>query len=417
MKLFKKTTRLFVATGIVAVILGGIISFFLLNFIMDEESREHLQIMKQEIESYVKKNNSLPENEIFFSDTYTISPASSPIKEVIKDTSIYDSLEEEILPYREFHFGISANGKPYEVVILKPLYEKEDLMEVLLLAFVLIALLMSLAAFLMNYFYSRKLWTPFYAILKELRSFEISRPATLNFTQTDIFEFNTLQDNLHQLTGRIQKEFQSLKSFTENASHEIQTPLAVLRSNLELLIQDENLQENQLMLINDLLDSVSKLTRLNKTLLLLVKIENRQINKPETVDISTTLELKLKTFEPVFEEKEIRLEISAKPGIKISTDPYLFDLLLNNLIGNALKYTQSGETIQVTLGPGGLQFINPGKAFTKTPERLFERFEKENESSDSLGLGLSLVKEICDVCGFKISYSFDFNKHVFSVSF
>jgi signal transduction histidine kinase len=418
MKLINKASRAFLISSFLAALIGGFLSYLILTRIMNDEANEHLLLLKDNVNDYVDLNGRLPQNDIFFSDSCWFVPSESLTELQLIDTLIYDNLEDEMLNFRMLCFGVEVESKFFTVHILKPLYETEDLSEALFISFIIIILLMIGSLLFVNYKYSIKLWKPFYKTLNQLTHFNVTDQKILQHPETDIHEFNQLQQKLDDLINRVQRDYLSLKSFTENASHEMQTPLAIISTNLELLLQDSNLTSSQLEQISELMESLHKLSKLNKTLLLLTKIENRQFSESETVNISETIFKKLSSLKPWIDQKEIVLEKNITPKVELELSPYLLDVLLNNLLSNAIKYNHpSGGMLKITLSNEKLTVSNTGKSHVKNVKTLFERFQKDNDSQDSMGLGLAIVDQICQTYEYKLNYDFQDGCHLFEIKF
>jgi signal transduction histidine kinase len=297
------------------------------------------------------------------------------------------------------------------------MYETEDLTEAIIFTLFGIVLLILSALFITNYLISKRLWQPFYQTLQNLSGFKITQKGPLVFDGTDISEFNQLQEHLSDLTDKVRRDYQSLKSFTENASHELQTPLSVIGSNLEMLIQVENLTENQLQRISKLIDELRKVSKLNQTLLLLTKIENRQFGSVELVNVSEIIKQKLLLLETWISHKNITLQTEVQEKVFVEVNSYLLDVLLNNILSNAIRHNEPNGQINLKLSNGFLIISNTGIPLLTNPKELFGRFQKDKSDTDSIGLGLSIVKQICETYGFDVDYKFEANRHTVSILF
>lgn len=417
MTLINKATRSFLIACLIASVAGGVFCYIILKEILEEEDTERLYIQKSKIEDFVHNFDKLPDNDFPILDRFWIYPIKAPQAVVLKDTVLRSSNQKLGLELRQISFSVKTSKGYYQIKIRKALYESEDLIEALLAAFAgLIVLLVGLL-FYANYRLSRSIWKPFYQTLDLLQHFKITQKESIFFEKSNITEFQTLQDNLFSLTEQVRREYQSLKSFTENASHEFQTPLAIIGSNLELLLQDNNLSENQMQQIGSLIESLGKLSKLNQTLLLLTKIENRQFEVAKNINLSKAIIEKLNLLDVWIQHKNLNLENQVLPNISIKINEYLLDVLLNNLLGNAIKYNLIGGKLYVELNEHNLIIKNTGNSLIMPTEQLFERFQKDSSASDSLGLGLALVKQICDTYGFQISYIYENGWHILRVGF
>ncbi len=417
MTLINKATRSFLFACLIASIAGGVLCYVILKKILEEEDTERLYIQKTKFEDFVKTNGKLPENDLPFLDRFWVYPIKNFLPVELKDTLLKTNSPKRSLELRQISFCVKTTNGYYQIKIRKALYESEDLIEALLAAFAGLIILLVGMLFFANYRLSRSIWKPFYQTLDLLQTFKITQKESIVFDESNILEFQTLQKNLLSLTEQVRREYQSLKSFTENASHEFQTPLAVIGSNLELLLQDNNLTESQMQQIGSLIESLGKLSKLNQTLLLLTKIENRQFETAKSINLSEAILEKLNLLDVWIQHKNLVLENHISPNISIQINEYLLDVLLNNLLGNAIKYNLIGGKLHVELNERKLLIKNTGNQLIVPTEQLFERFQKDSSASDSLGLGLALVKQICDTYGFKISYIYENGWHNLSVVF
>jgi signal transduction histidine kinase len=262
----------------------------------------------------------------------------------------------------------------------------------------------------------KKLWRPFYETIAAMKSFKISQGKKLTLPETDIDEFVFLKDNLDETIKNAQQEYHLLKEFTENASHEFQTPLAIIRSRLDLLIQDEQLSTRQTELLTNTYGAITKLSRLNQSLLLLTKIENNQFPEVEFINLRQKLEEKIEQLNELWTGIDISIHSNLEDTI-IQSNPALVDILLNNLLSNASKHNIKGGSIYIKLNTTNLIIENTGQPKALDAQRLFRRFYKEEQHHSSNGLGLSIVKEICEKARMQIKYTYTDQRHAFTIHF
>ena len=265
----------------------------------------------------------------------------------------------------------------------------------------------------MNFWVSKKIWKPFYTTITNLKTFRASNNEIPIFENTSIKEFTALNKSLNNMMDKMIVDYNTQKKFTENASHEIQTPLAVIKSKVDLLIQSENLNENDVELIVAIDDACSKLTRLNKSLLLLTKIENRQFKTTEKVSVGKVLDSSLLLFEDYIKEKEITVIKNIETDFGINMNPDLCLVLINNLIQNAIRHNVDEGSIHITIKFDKIVIENTGKVEPLNLALLFKRFQKKSTSHLSIGLGLAIANEIAEVSGLILKYKFINNKHRF----
>ena len=419
MTLITKATRSFLLACIAALAVGGVSCFWFLHQIMDSEASDQLLHEKEQVEAYVNEIGFLPKRWFSISDSLWAVRTHPPVPIVMSDTVLFSTVQQEYLAYRQLSFGIATLNGYYQVNIRKALYETQGLKQALLWAFSGLTILLVGLLFFINYRLSRSLWKPFYRTLDTLQTFQLAQKEPLKFRRTSITEFQTLQANLQKLTNQLRQDYQSLKTFTENASHELQTPLAVIASNLEMLIQAPNLTDEQLERIGNLIDTVGNLSKMNHSLLLLTKIENGQFTDATDIAFSTLLSEKIDLWQPLIQDKSLQLRTQITPNVRLQMNAFLVDVLLNNLLGNALKHNQPNGSITIELTKTTLTISNTGPQPSIPVDQLWERFSKGSSRSDSvgLGLGLALVKQIADTYHFPISYHFQDGWHRVQISF
>ena len=296
MKLFAKYNRINVLSTVIIFLLGCIAFAVLLRYVVINQIDEDLKIEKNEVVSYVDKYNRLP-GLIEVRDQYTIYKKIA--KQEISNNKVfthemYNSIEQEKELQRTIEFNIQVNNDWYSVSVSKSLEGTDDLIQTIIAITIALILLILATTFIINRIVLRRLWQPFYKTLETTNQFNLNSEETLQFNNTNIDEFNLLNASLSDAFTKAQQDYQTLKEFTENASHELQTPLAVIQSKLDILIQNEKLSENESNAIQSAYSSIQSLSRLNQSLLLLAKIENKQFSEQTNIDLNELLQNKIK---------------------------------------------------------------------------------------------------------------------------
>jgi len=409
-QLLKKTSRSFLIYGLIAMILSIVVLFFVTRYIIHDETAEKLSSTVYRIEKLLEDNGNLVNVEpIIFTDRVEeLKP------EFIKDTLIYDPAEGELEIFKEFTKYKRINEVNYRISARTMVVESEDIIIAILISYVAIFLLV----FIMQYFLNRRMtssvWKPFFNNLNKLKGFSIQSNELIKFDETYILEFTELNDELKVLTDKVVSDYQNLKQFTEDVSHEIQTPLAIIQAKIDNLFDENHISENQYRLLVDISNNTRRLASLNKKLILLTKIENKQFEHSKKINFTNVVINSIKDFEGI---SEISLSYDKLDILEVHFDDYLARILADNLISNALKYTNVDGDISVSILNRSFIVTNSGDEAVKNPEKLYNRFYKENDSKKSLGLGLAVVKKICDNYSFQISYSFAKGRHVFRIDF
>ena len=417
MKLFAKYNRINVISTVIIFLLGCVAFSLLLRYVIISQVDEDLQIERNEILTYVNHYNHLPVV-VEVNDQYTVyKPVAQPNNQTNKifTNEVFNEQEHEKELRRTIQFNIKANNSWYLISVSKSLQDSDELIQTIILITVALILLILAATFIINRIVLKKLWKPFYTTLQQMQQFNLSDANNINFDKPEIDEFSYLNSELSKTLNRAQHDYQSLKEFTENASHELQTPLAVIQSKLDILIQNEKLSEGESESIQSAYDAVQGLRRLNQSLLLLAKIENRQFNELENIDIKNVIENKVKQFSELWKSRNITVQKNLS-NKEIFANKYLIEILLNNLLSNATKHNVVNGSIEILLHDS-LQIINTGVAHALDEKQLYKRFSKQHAVKESHGLGLSVVNEICKASQYDCVYNFNApNLHSFVIS-
>jgi len=270
---------------------------------------------------------------------------------------------------------------------------------------------------LLNVFVVGKLWAPFRDTLVRLRKHNFLSEKPLELPGSSTTEFQELNDTVKTMTERIQGDMQRLKEFAENASHEMQTPLAIIVSELESLLDISGLDEQQIGSIRVANKAAARLSSLNRTLLLLTRIEGAEYLEKETISIVEEVEAVLDDYAELLSSKELKIAKHYTGSLTVEMNRSLARILTSNLLKNAVVHSDPGGTVRISSGESTLVVENTGHPLQRAPETLFERFKKDNQTYPSLGLGLSIVKSICDMNHFSVSYANQGNIHTLTIIF
>ncbi|GAL87001.1 twp-component sensor histidine kinase [Sporocytophaga myxococcoides] len=417
MKLLQRTTLYYLLYSLFIFGIGTILFYVFIKIILWDGIDEAIYQEKVQLVAnlnYEKIGEGLqPSTEV------SIMPALEA--EVEKDkyntVPIYDSLTKEYTDFRQLT-SYHKNGEDwYKVTIRQPLAEAESLLNSILPVEIGLFLILLGGVLLMNRFILAKIWQPFYVLLDKLKKYNLETTKIIPYESTDIIEFQELNINVEKMTERIYKDFLTQKEFNENSSHEMQTPLAIIKNKLELIIQSKNLTEQEMLHIQSIFNAVKRLTLLNKGLLLLSKIENRQFTQKENVNLGELLQSIFNLLEEQIIDKNITTEIEIKSTGPIKTNRILIEGLLNNLVSNSIKHNIQNGKITAELTENHFIITNTGIPLSFPADEMFERFRKDSSVENSVGLGLSIVKKICDFLDYKIVYIHKDGLHTLVVNF
>ncbi len=423
-KLLTKTILYILTATIVLFSIGVFVIYKTIIFKLDSEANEHLLSTKNKTiaelrhgipaENIFAKNDSKNqitkiEKQTIFSDRCFIETE----KETYINTESED--EEESVTFKVLIFQTNINNTCYEVKITNSLAEGKEIGEYIMGVVTVFLIISSLILLIINLFISKHIWKPFNATITSLKKWEIKN--SLNLGHTSIYEFNTLNSSLMELTEKIKLDYSNLKEFTENISHETQTPLTILSNKLELLLQEKTYTPEQANLIQESYMAVQRLYKLNKTLILLSRIENKQFLEMQFINLNLYINEKIEEYEDFFENKAITVHKQLEQNIDLEINTTLINVLFDNLLLNAIKYNiETGGTITIKLSNNVLCVENTSFINELEQKFLFERISK-NSTSNSLGIGLSLIKKIADFYSWGVSYQYQNNLHRFFIHF
>jgi len=422
MNLLTATTRYYL---LLAAALFGLVSGLLcwgLQRALRHEADEQLRNEQVYVSRLAATGRGLPPTLL----AYQLDRSWQPRPLGLRDTVLLDSLEYEWVPFRQLTFRVPAQaGSPPEWLTLrKSLVETRDLLRVVLGIMLAGLVLLLLGVVALNAWLARRLWQPFQHTLAQLRAYDLHQHQALALPRAPITEFAELNQALNQLSERLVADYESLRQFTENAAHEIQTPLAIIQAQLEQLLQTPALADDEaaLTLVSELLHTTRRLSRLHQSLTLLSRLENRQFASSQAVPVQLeqVVRDRLAQLEPLLDARNLHLAVATSPALPPRLlHPGLADSLVQNLLQNAIRHNLPGGEIQVSLTSDMLEVSNTGPAVVGDPARFFERFRKHNAASDSPGLGLSIVQHICAYYGFRVAYEYraDPARHTLRVTF
>jgi len=409
--------------AIVILIVMAVWALLFYAFMMEEvydNVDDGLKNQKIEIIRAVYRDSTLLETKEFGVNQFRITPATGD-KEVDKNTFMkafifmpYDNDDE---PYRILKTGFySKDGVPYELEIRTSTVEEDEYLIDLATALAVLYVVIVLSILIVNYFVLSKAWKPFDSILKNVKGYRFGDFKSFRSINTNVSEFIDLNISFEAMINHNEKVFDDQKRFLENASHELQTPLAITIHKLELLMDDDSLNESQLLKISEAKHSLRRMVNLNKSLLMLSRIDNDQYNNTEEVRCNDVLGELIAELNEVIEYQEITLVLKESADFLIRVNPNLISILFSNLIRNAIKYNIKGGNIEIDITANEVTISNTSASEALNPAYIFERFYKGKQDNQSNGLGLSIVESILAKYPFlTIAYFYRNNRHFFSL--
>jgi signal transduction histidine kinase len=420
MKLLTKSNIYTTITTVLLFAMGIFIVYQVILLKLDREVDKQLLSAKEQIVNGL--NDGISPNE-FLANIGQKIYVKKVENQTIFDNQFIEYIEKDPkdptnngdITQRELLFQTAVNGSVYEVTICNSLTEGKkigDYIAVVVLIFLVISVII---LFLLNRLISAFIWSPFYDTLTKIKTWNIKKNEILNFKNTDIDEFHLLNDTVKDLTHQIQADYHNLKEFTENVSHEAQTPLSIISTKLELLMQVDNYNEKQHKLLVQIYNATQRMHKLNEGLILLTRIENKQFVETSAIELTQAFDEKIEVLEDFIEAKQIKIEKQYNKQITKEVNPVLLSILLNNLCINAIKYNlEEGGVIKITVDKDSFSVENTSYIDKINRQFLFDRFNK-NSISGSLGLGLSLIKKIVDFYNWQVTYSHKDGIHKFKI--
>ncbi|MCB0838511.1 MAG: HAMP domain-containing histidine kinase [Bacteroidetes bacterium] len=427
-KLLEKPLKAFALYSLLILMISIPAYFLVIDHIWLNELDEHNQIVRDRIVQRFENNPVTSEELALILKTWNNLQTDTKIQPInhsqITTDSIYevekgrydknDGWEEDRFRGLQSYFEI--NGLPYRIMVETNVEEADETLLAIALVTSVFFILLILGFILLNKKIAQNTWKPFNNTLKALKSFDLTKEKPIEFEETDIFEFHELNQSLQSLIKHSISTYQQQKSFTENASHELQTPIALLKSKFDLLFQEEDLTPKMSKLLNSIEIPLSRLSRINKNLLLLAKVENHQYKEVEDLKIDHYLKNTLTLFEDYLAEENLMIHSSDDQLETIKANPFLLETFLGNLLSNAIRHTPADGKIVIHIKSNLLVFSNSGIKPLDS-EKIFRRFSTTSKEVVGSGLGLAIIKEIATRYGWNIYYDHHDDMHSFSVSF
>lgn len=335
-------------------------------------------------------------------------------KRHIYNSTMYMIYDEDYEPVRMLQSIFRIDDNDYLLEIYASTIEEDEFVGNLFLSLIGLYIVLVISMVLLNRFVLQKAWQPFYSIMAQLGSYKLGREKRIDSSPHQIMEFATLEKEINEMIERNEKIYDNQKQFIENAAHELQTPIAIMSNKLELMLDEEHLNETQFYDISKLLENLSRLKYLNKSLLMLSKIENLQFSERSQQNFNDlTFEI-FEELKELYTDKNLTTGISQNDAFEINMNPQLAKILLSNLIRNAFFHSPHGGTIHINLNKDKWTIENMGSR-PLDKEKIFERFYHVSNSSKSSGLGLAIVNAVIqNYPKLSLTYHFD-GKHVFTL--
>lgn len=419
MRLLTKTTLYFLLAMVPLLAASGFYLFWQFSRELNQEMDGELMYDELQWVRYIAERTENEGPFILKTPELLIYPVvASPVDyPTIIDTDQFQAIINTTVPYRQLSHVLNINGITYQLIIRRSKLQQSTLVANVTRIMLFVFTGMFIITMLFNWYISKGLWKPFQRSLEKIRAAELQKMEVVKFdSETSVAEFNELNSALNSMAGKIHDDYVNMKEFTEDAAHEMQTPLAVVQTKLELLLQDPGIDEERAAAIAEAGTAIQRLAKLNQSLLLLAKIENNQYEPGEIVSLNTITKKYMGLFEEIIKDKQISVETTLKGEFNTRIHPLLAESLVSNLFGNAVRYNYPGGRINISINENRYTIGNTSGLPRIEEGLLFKRFKKiRSEGDNSNGLGLAIVKKIIDRHQLLISYKMEHDLHEFII--
>lgn len=417
MNLLNKISVWFIAIILLVTPVSMYISYTGIKKRLDNVEIERLKSVNNYVINQIKKGEApaktsqgLPIS-VSLINAKNASPDPEVIHTCLKDKGI--SKNECKIQINSF---AAVDNKVYKISSYTYITATKVIMGGMLIALFWKLLLIIAIVFITARILSEFILKPFHHAIDALQKFSIQKKERLQLLPTSTKEFKKLNEFLKTMTDKALEDYASVKEFSENASHEVQTPLAIIQSKIELLAETE-INENQAILLTDIQNSIDKLSRINRSLILLTKLNNNEFPANDKLKFCSVEKEALCMYSDHLALKNITLNRNCEKDVFVKIHPALAEILLSNLLSNAIRHNVEGGKIEINLKQNCFRIRNTGLPPDVPTQELFKRFKKSNQSHESIGLGLSIVKQICEVSEFSVHYDFADGWHSIRIYF
>ena len=412
MKLLHYTFRqisviLFILMGI-----WGVLFYYALLDEVTDETDDSLENYRDIIVRSALQDSTILQTKGTLMSLYSFRPISEAeaeeYEEIFYDSTVYIEIEDEDEPVRVMKSCfMMPDGQFYELEIMTSTLEREDMIEAIFIYLLSLYGLLLLCLLLVTRMVLKKSFRPLDRLLEWLGRVQPGKEVPPLENDTKIVEFSRLGEAAIDMSNRSYKAYQEQKQFIENASHELQTPLAIVRGKVELLAESEPLTEEQMKELDDIYNTLGRAVKLNKSLLLLSRIENKQYTDTEDVVINHVVDNLLPDLMEIYEFKQISLTREDEGEFIFKGNATLAQVLVTNLLKNALTHSPENGVLQVSIDSNTFIIKNSGNS-SLDKEKIFQRFyHAQTAKKDSTGLGLAIAKSIATSYGFTLDYMWD----------
>ena len=417
MKLLTKTTLYFVTVSLLVFFAGGAGLYKIMQNLVEHEVNADLYNRIHYLYDNIRQLNSLENVAFVATEPIDIQKVNKPAPSTfrLKDTVLYNRNIKAYMPYRQLSTTVKSGDNYYRIRIYKSLITSNYLIEKIALIITLMLILFLTFAYFLNRYIFGKVWADFFNTLHIMQEFSLTNPRKESFQPSEIIEFNQLNEEFTEMTDKIISDYESVKEFTGDLSHEVQTPLAVIKNKTELLFQ-ESLNEKQYELAGSIYSATNRLSGIVRSLGLIARIDKNQFADKTAIDIKVLILRHTANFETLMASRNISLETDFRCEPRVVMDKELAEIFINNLIKNAVRHNIENGFIHIRVSEKELLIENSGTDPQMPTSELFEQFSRASDKG-FMGIGLAIVKKITEHYHMKISYEYQDGVHRIMVGF
>lgn len=398
MKLAKIYKRYTLVTLALVLLIGSLSHYVIITYFIHRSADHTLREYRQNIQNYLTRHDTLVilDNPLLDNSRLHVEPADDNlyVKEYFRDTLVYSPYKEETVVFRLLSYTLRVKDRNYLVTLWQATVDTEDILSAVFVSLLFLFVLFVFFSLWWTRWFVGKLWRPFYQMLEQLKEVDLITLHVINISSCRVDEFNMLHRVLNRMLDRIQEDYVSLRELTETTSHELQTPLSVVKARLELLQQNGNHNEQDTELIRSVNTAVDRVIRLNRFMLMIAKINNDQFPAAASLVLNQFIDDFLTLYEEMIEIRGLKIRKEYNGQFRLNLHPLLAEMLVSNLLSNAVRYNRKGGYIRIVTTDSAFEVCNSYGNVIPAGD-LFARFTRSGHEKEATGLGLAIVKSIC----------------------
>jgi signal transduction histidine kinase len=406
--IFNALTRLLVIVVLwlmLPILVENVVYRHINNGLLEKKKKFIDHLDRNEINDFIENSDDSTETYSQFSTLHSefLVLSKSPIKHNQKKavfTNEYRIIEGEENEYRILQYHFTFDNQGYQLEIGSSLGEVKDLTFIIKFFIIIVFVVILFITFLADTFYIEYLLKPFYKII-DTKIRRVNEPEAFDHTpiKARSRDFRELDFVLNQMMDRIAELFKKEKQFISNVSHELLTPIALLKNKFENLLQNESLDDNAFDKIAGALRTLDMLKKIINNLLLISRIENNQYEANESINFHELITDLQEDLQDRMEDREIQFLNKMEHDFIFTGNKTLIHILIYNLVINAVKYNKPKGSILVTDGfledRYFISITDSGIGMMASQiENIFNRFARISSDQDGQGLGLAIADSI-----------------------